>query len=166
MVIGLSPINPAAIDSVRPCVEPVIYSFEGSSRAVIGGGGRPGHIASQAPAEGNLGKKVQLTAQGTENARGNFERTVSIARSSAFVVQHGVDGLQFENAVQIQGGHYGVRGPLGIGIISGHDTSANAESTADGRINVLFRRSNGTLLVRWEGFPNPPASNVYLQSTI
>lgn len=48
-----------------------------------------------------------------------------------------------------------MRGPLGIGIASGHDTSANAEAVTDGRINVLLRTPGAKLNVRWEGFAAP-----------
>lgn len=153
LVIGLSTINSEAIAKAKPCTEDVVYSSEGGGRAVIGGGGRPGHIIPRAPVFAKLGDRAEISAQGSEGSRGNFERTVSFAKGAASVAQVSPDTLQILNSVAVQGGHYGVRGPAGIGIVSGHDTSANAEATADGRINILLRRPGADLLVEWQGFP-------------
>lgn len=59
-----------------------------------------------------------------------------------------------------------MRGPLGIGIASGHDTSANAEATNDGRINVLLRTAGASLTIAWQGFPAPSGPPVVQQTDI
>jgi hypothetical protein len=167
MVIGVSPISSAALSAAKPCTDAVVYSFEGSSRAVVGGGGRPGHITPRAPVEAVLGGRAEQVARGTEDTQGNFERTASSAKSVASVTKVDSDALKVVSSVAIQGGHYGVRGPLGIGIVSGHDTSANAQASADGRINILLRRPEADLVVAWEGFPTSSGSGgVQYQATI
>jgi hypothetical protein len=95
-----------------------------------------------------------------------MEQTVSTASAAASVSQADPQSLRIKNAVQIQGGHYGVRGPFGIGIASGHDTGANAEATNDGRINVLLRSSGGSLKISWERFPPVSGPPLVQQTSI
>lgn len=156
LVIALTTIDDGTIAKAQPCTQSVVYKpFEGSSRVVIGGGGRPGHIQPRAPMSGRLGQQAGLSASGNEQNEGNIEQTTSTAQASAVVSQVGPQTLTFKSVVQVQGGHYGKRGRLGIGIESGHDTGANAEASMDGRVNVLLRKPAAVLAIKWNGFAAP-----------
>jgi hypothetical protein len=155
MVIALSTINPDVLTNAKTCTTPVIYSFEGNSRAHVGGGGRPGYIAPQEFVYGKFGDETKAQGRGSEDSRGNMEQTASSAFANTSIIKDGPQSVRIRNIVQIQGGHYGVRGPLGIGIASGHDTSANAEGNVDGRINMLVRTGASKLKISWQNFPAP-----------
>jgi hypothetical protein len=164
MVIALTTIDSAAFSKVQTCTAPVVFSFEGNSRATVGGGGRPGFIPPQAPVTAKLGQEAKVAGRGSEDHQGDMEQTTSSALAWASVSQADSQSLRVTNTVQIQGGHYGVRGPLGIGIASGHDTSANAEAINDGRINVLLRTPGALLNIAWQGFAVPSAAPVAQQA--
>lgn len=154
-VIAVSFVNSSVVLGAQPCEAKVVFSPEGNSQVAIGGGGRPGHIAENiAPAVASLGAPAELRATGSENQMGNMERRQSMATARALVRKGSADNeIKLNLNVRASGGHYGVRGRFGIGIISGHDTGANASAQVDGRINVLLRQPSGRLKVAWSGFP-------------
>jgi hypothetical protein len=154
LVIALQLINETAVQKAKPCTAPVLYSVEGSGLAQVGGGGRPGHIVAPPRVFSKLGEEARASAVGSENTRGDRDRTQSRATATAVVRKGQGDGqLQVLSSVDVQGGHYGRSGVLGLGVASGHDTGANATATADGRINVLLRSSRANLRLTWSGLP-------------
>lgn len=104
MVIALTTIDSAAFSNAQTCTAPVVYSFEGNSRAAIGGGGRPGFIPPQAPVTANFGEEARAAARGTEDSHGDMEQTASSALASALVTQADPQSLRIKSTVQIQGG--------------------------------------------------------------